>query len=335
MLDTSNALFNGIFKMKKSQNITNDYLKSVMRPAAFLLLLLLLPSLCLYSCRRAPAGQPGHSLVVGIDELTDPYASDAPDATAEPSPDTTDVGPGVVTEPPAVSDTKPVTEETTQKVDVLNYDYEVKLVDEVIAEAGSQKSRKILRYPQLTGLSNETMQTKINELLGEIAAVEFKNRLLGLEEYTKSGVAVKYEITDSTVTYLGGNLLTVRSQGTVSYSDETPRQNFVYANVINLSTGRNVSQKTLYSNFGEIKKLFEGGRFKQISGTDRLLTLTSLTDIMSAYSLYELYNTYPETYFTPKELVISVELSANLGGYAEFSIPLSEVNGYLTMSPTK
>lgn len=57
--------------------------------------------------------------------------------------------------------------------------------------------------------------------------------------------------------------------------------------------------------------------------------------MMSQYAMYELYNTYPDTYFTPKELVIIVELNTKLGGYAEFSIPLSDVNAYLSVSPTK
>ena len=57
----------------------------------------------------------------------------------------------------------------------MNYEYDTVTVDETIAVVGASKSRKILRYPKLTGLSNADMQTKINTLLGEIAASEFKN----------------------------------------------------------------------------------------------------------------------------------------------------------------
>lgn len=291
----------------------------------------------LAACRRAPDGQPVNSLVVGIDVLTDsPYNTEPPETSGQDTPsDTTSPWQGDVTDRPVDTDTRPVTEETTQEVDVVSYDYEVEMTDEVIAEVGSMKSRKLLRYPRLTGLSNADMQTKINELLAEIAASEYKNRLMGLEEYTKNGVTVKYEITDSTVTYLGGNLLSVRSAGSLSYSDGTPELRFMYSNVINLSTGKNVSQKKLYTGFGDIKKLFEDGKFTQISGAEDLTSSISLADMMTQYSLYELYNTYPETYFTPEMLIISIELNAKLGGYAEFSIPLSEVNGYLSMSPTK
>ena len=86
---------------------------------------------------------------------------------------------------------------------------------------------------------------------------------------------------------------------------------------------------------GEIKKLFEADRFRQISGMDKLTSSISLADMMSQYAMYELYNTYPDTYFTPNDLVIVIELNRNLGGFAEFSIPLADVNAYLSMSPTK
>ena len=53
-----------------------------------------------------------------------------------------------------------MTEETTQQVDIVNYEYDTVTVDETIAVVGASKSRKILRYPKLTGLSNADMQTK-------------------------------------------------------------------------------------------------------------------------------------------------------------------------------
>lgn len=308
---------------------------STARFAAAALLLPTLASLTLVACRHAGDDLPDHSLVVGVDVLTDDPSLTEPETEPETGGDDTTAHVGDVTTAPAGPATKPVTEETTQIVDIVSYDYETVTLDEVLAEVGAQKSRKILRYPKMTGLSNPDMQTKINELLADIAASEFKNRLLGLDEYTKSGVTVKYEIKSSTVTYLGGNLLAVRSEGELSYSDDTANVNFVYANVINLSTGRNISQKKLYSDFGKLRELFEAGRFKQISGTKNITSSISLQDMMTQYSMYELYNTYPDTYFTPTELVIVIELTSNLGGFAEFSLPLATANAYLSMSPTK
>ena len=300
-----------------------------------LALALLLPTIAaavLSSCRNV-SGRPSSSLVVGVDELTDPPAETLPytgEATDTSAPST-----GDATNRPDKPTTKPVTEETTQQVDIVNYEYDTVTVDETIAVVGASKSRKILRYPKLTGLSNADMQTKINTLLGEIAASEFKNRTLGLDDYTKNGVAVRYEVAKTSVTYLGGNLLSVRSAGSITYSDGSEDVDFAYSNVINLSTGRNITQKKIYQKFGEIKALFENGRFTQISGAQNLTSSISLADMMSQYAMYELYNTYPDTYFTPKELVIIVELNTKLGGYAEFSIPLSDVNAYLSVSPTK
>lgn len=303
------------------------------RSLAAALILPALAAVCFASCRRSD-GKPAHSLVVGVDEFTDdPALSTAEAPVTAPRGDST--APGDTTRDPDTPVTKPVTEETTQKVDVISYEYDVVKLEETIAEVGAQKSRKLLRYPKLTGLSNPDMQTKINSLLADIAASEFKNRLLGLEEYTKNGTAVVYEIKSTAVTYLGGNLLSVRSAGSISYSDGTAEQNFAYSNVINLSTGRNISQKKLYSDFGGIKGMFEAGKFRQISGTPDIVSSIPLADMMSQYALYELYNTYPDTYFTPSELVIVVELNVSLGGFAEFSIPLADANAYLSMSPTK
>ncbi len=307
---------------------------SLLRVAASALLLPTLASLTLIACRRVGDDTPDHSLVVGVDVLTDDPSVTEPLTEPLTNDNTTAAGDNSTTAPTGPA-TKPITEETTQIVDIVHYDYDTVVLDEVLAEVGSQKSRKILRYPKLTGLSNPDMQTKINELLGEIAASEFKNRLLGLDEYTKNGITVKYEITSSTVTYLGGNLLAVRSEGELSYSDDTANVNFVYANVINLSTGRNISQKKLYSDFGALRELFENGKFKQISGNSNIQSSISLSDMMTQYSMYELYNTYPDTYFTPSELVIVIELTSNLGGFAEFSLPLSTADAYLSMSPTK
>lgn len=313
--------------MKKNKN--NDL---PARAAAIALLLPALAAVCFSSCRTAN-GKPAHSLVVGVDVLTDdPSLTDDVTSGAALTDDPSVTG-AETTKDPDAPVTRPVTEETTQKVDVISYEYDVVTLEEVIAEVGAQKSRKLLRYPKLTGLSNPDMQTRINSLLSEIAATEFRNRLLGLDEYTKNGTAVVYEIKNTAVTYLGGNLLCVRSEGSITYSDGTQEAKFVYSNVINLSTGRNVSQKKVYSDFGGIKGMFEAGRFRQISGTPDIVNSISLADMMSQYSLYELYNTYPDTYFTPSELVIVIELNANLGGFAEFAIPLADAKSCLLMCP--
>ncbi len=318
---------------KKVQNTKNA--ERGIRLSALALIPPLLAALTLVSCRRAEPDDK-HSLVVGVDILTDD-ATTAPDPVSIPESDTSPASPdssSPITESSPVTQ-KPQTEETTEIVDVVSYEYDVVLSELKLADVGSQQSRRILRYPKLTGLSNESMQTKINELLEEIALSEFKNRLLGLEEYTKSGVAVTYEITSSQVTYLGGNLLSVRSEGGISYSDGADTVRFVYANTINLNTGKNLSQKKLYSDFEGLKRLFEAGAFKQISGADNITSSISLADMMSQYSLWELYNTYPVTYFTSTELIISVELTSKLGGFAEFSLPLTTADAYLGISPTK
>jgi len=82
-------------------------------------------------------------------------------------------------------------------------------------------------------------------------------------------------------------------------------------------------------------KLFTSGKFKQISGEDSLLSSISLEKLMENYKYYAQYNDYPETYFTQDSLVIILDTDKENGFFAEFSIPLAEVNDCLQRSPTK
>ncbi len=274
---------------------------------------------------RPPIPHETTSAVISSD-TTVPDNTTVPDETTAPNTD-------VTTAP--TSDVTTAPDETTANVDIITYDFEVITVVEDLGSGGSGKSSRTLRYPKLTGLSNETIQTKLNDALASLADIEFDAKITNVEEDIAAGLTVKYEVTDTAVTYLGNNLLAVRSSAKVVYSDGSGDNEFAYSYLFNLSTGKTVSMAKLYSDFGSVMSLFNAGDFTQISGKTDVTKDVSLSEMMEQYKNYKLYSTYPDSYFTPTHLVLIIELNAMAGYYAEFSVPLEKVNAYLNVSPTK
>lgn len=283
----------------------------------------------------------------GTDAPIPPVTLPPEDVTKAPE-DTTE--PPAVTNPPEVTDnettadqseitTSPVTSEneetTVEPPEIITFEFDVVEVTEEIGTVGKDKCTKIIRYPALKGLEDSSAETKINKLISQISSVEYQNRLPNAGELVKGGTYVSYEITETAVTYLGNNIVSVRSQGRIDYKDDTKDEIFVYCNLINLSTGKDITLKKTYSDFGKIMTLFSSGKFKQISGDKALTSTMTLAQLIEQYKYYSQYGTYPETYFTGDELIIVVETNSTGGFFAEFSIPLSEVNDCLVLSPTK
>ena len=257
-----------------------------------------------------------------------PSVTEAPNVTGET---TTREEPGVTTAPPASSE-----EETTAPPPVApSFEFEVITEREELGTVGNEKCLKILRFPALQGLENSAVQTKINSLLAQIASVEYQNRLPNPSESIGSGTYVHYEITETAITSLGGGIISVRSAGRIDYKDDSKDEEFVYCNVIDLTTGKDVALKKTYSDFGKLMTVFTSGGFRQISGMSTLTLTVTLDQLIGQYKYYNQYGTYPETYFTADKLVIVIETTAENGYYAEFSIDLATVNDLLAVSPTK
>lgn len=268
---------------------------------------------------------PPDSTVVPEDVTYEPVATEAPEATDE------------VTTSSPVTATAPETtaEDTTPPPVIVTYEFDVIEAVTELGTTGGKKCTSTLRYPALTGLEDKEKQDDINKLLAEIAGSEYQNRLPGASELISSGTAVSYEITESAVTYLGNNLLSVRSEGVIDFTDDANDETFVYCNLINLSTGRDISLKKTYSDFGSVINLFTSDRFKQISGDSSLLTVLSLEQLMEQYKYHAQYGTFPESYFTHDTLVLVIETNRGSGFFAEFSISLDEVADCLHYSPRK
>ena len=255
----------------------------------------------------------------------------APETTAVP-----EVTDEVTTSAPVVTMAPDTTaEETAEPPVIVTYEFEVIKNVTDLGTTGGKKCTSTLLYPALTGLEDKAKQDEINNLLSQIAGVEYQNRLPGASELISAGTAVSYKITETAVTYLGNNLLSVRSEGIIDYVDDANDEVFVYCNLINLSTARDITLKKTYSDFGTVMNLFTSGKFKQISGDSSLTSATSLEGLMEQYKYHAQYGTFPESYFTPDSLVLVIETNRGSGFFAEFSIPLSEVADCLHYSPRK
>lgn len=263
-------------------------------------------------------------------EVVSALVTTAPDGSeltsASPDTDDTSANTPVTTEEP---------DETTAQVDIITYNFEIVTLTEDLGSSGSAKSVRTLRYPKLEGLSNADIQDKINSSLASLADIEFDAKVTNVEEALADGITVQYEVKETSVTYLGNGLLSVRSAAEVKYSDGNGDAAFVYSYIFNLSTGKTVSMAKLYSDFDSIISLFTSGAFTLVSGSEDITDTISLAEMMEQYKNHKLYSTYPDSYFTPTSLVIVVELNEMSGYYAEFSISLDKVNGYINLSPSK
>ena len=286
--------------------------------------------------RTMPLGT-GTEAPATIETLPPETTAEIPEITTAPettvAPEVTDE---VTTSAPVITTAPETTpEETEPPAVIVTYEFEVIESVTDLGTTGGIKCSAIIRYPALTGLEDKAKQQEINDLLSQIAGVEYQNRLPNAGELIPAGTAVSYVITETAVTYLGNNLLSVRSEGIIDYIDDANDEEFVYCNLINLSTARDITLKKTYADFGRVIELFTSGKFKQISGDSSLTTAISLEGLMDQYKYHAQYGTFPETYFTHDSLVLVVETNRENGFFAEFSIPLSEVADCLHYSPIK
>ncbi len=243
--------------------------------------------------------------------------------------DSPDTGDNTTSETADQTTSPDTTAEETAPPVIITYEFDVISEISDIGTVGGNKCTATLRYPSLKGLEDTEKQADINKLLAQIASVEYQNRLPNAGDLIKNGTSVSYEIKETAVTYLGSNLLSVRSEGIIDYADDSNDVRFVYCNLIKLSTGKDITLKKTYSDFAKIITLFTSGKFKQISGDPALTSSMTLEGLMEQYKYHSQYGTFPETYFTPDSLVIVIETNRDQGFFAEFSIDISQVNDCL------
>ncbi len=307
-----------------------------------LLITLALITGILAACYPVTGDSEYRTLPLGTGTLAPVVLETEPEVTSEiieettvPAPETTEIISDETTAEAIVTTEAETAEETTSAPEIVTYQYDVIEDTREIGEISGQKYYAVIRYPAITTLEDAAKQEKLNNTIMQHAVIQYQNLLPNASELISSKTAVSYEITSTEVTYMGNGIVSARSEGVIDYSDDTSDLKFAYSITLDLSTGRDISLKKIYSDFGEIMKLFTSGKFKQISGDASLLSSISLEKLMENYKYYAQYNDYPETYFTPQSLVIILDTDKENGFFAEFSIPLEEVDSYLQRSPKK
>ena len=108
------------------------------------------------------------------------------------------------------------------EADVVVYDYLAS--DELLSIA--RPDAEFIYVGKIAG-NHAMKQGDINKLLSQIAGVEYQNRLPNASELISAGTAVSYEITETAVTYLGNNLVSVRFSvklAVTSFEDEQSKR---------------------------------------------------------------------------------------------------------------
>ena len=245
---------------------------------------------------------------VGVtDEATDPGTVDIPET------DVTTAGPEVTEKPGE------------------GYEYTMHTYERSLG-GGSTAS---FTYPRISGMANETLQTKINTLLGDITEYDFTSAEFSKDyaDSIASGVTVGYRVDECDVTFINSAFMSVRWR--VSYTrsnaDEAYRTAFVHH--INLSTGKEIKTKDIFSDFYTVLDLLEGGKMTRVESTDGFDSRSDFSSLMKNMRARVPYSVFPPVYFTPDTLCVIVCSEHQSGGWAEYSVPLADVRHCLKVSP--
>ena len=186
--------------------------------------------------------------------------SEITEETTAPAPETTEITSDETTVEAIVTTEAETAEETTSAPEIVTYQYDVIEDTREIGEISGQKYYAVIRYPAITTLEDAAKQEKLNNTIMQHAVIQYQNLLPNASELISSKTAVSYEITSTEVTYMGNGIVSARSEGVIDYSDDTSDLKFAYSITLDLSTGRDISLKKIYSDFGEIMKLFTSGK---------------------------------------------------------------------------
>lgn len=287
--------------------------------------------------RTTPLGTGTEAIVLPENTTVAPDITNAPpipeNTTGEQNPDGT-LAPSDTTTSTPSSETTTKPEDTAPPVEPDDFVFEIVTKSSAIGSSGANKSERVLRYPRLTSLANAEDQEDINKLFSDIAEAEFRTRLPNADEMISSGLTLRYEITSTEITYMGNNILSVRSEGFIDCSDDTQDEKFVYCNNINLSTQKDITLKKTYSDFESVLTLFKSGEFAQILGETQYNTTQALTAIAEQYKYHAQYGTFPESYFKKSSLIIVIEVDREGGYFAEFEIDINKVSAFLNIGPS-
>ncbi len=213
-----------------------------------------------------------------------------------------------------------------------NYTFEIaESISTVHETEDGRKSMKVLRYPVLSGISDEELEEKVNEAFREIAENKYREFVPDEEIYIIEDNMFTYEVEASEVTLLTNRFISVKntvySMAAMSAYPSCP----AYTVNIDLTTGEIIDGEDIFADFNIITSKFILGEFEQVYGEDALMENTTYEDMILQYKSD--YENYPQVYFTDDSLVICIDLIDSLGSSAGFSAPLADLTDALKLIP--
>lgn len=219
------------------------------------------------------------------------------------------------------NETKNTTETKTDETeDIGDLDFTVELVESVFDENNCHIS---LIYPVVSGLKDKDKLQLLNEKLYYYCYRMYKNKCLVSDD----GVTFNYLTIDSAITAKTSNYFGALFSISC-YSDDSGHDDpFTFTINCLVDKCEIIDAKDLFKDFLGIRELFLNGKFIQVYGMTTLLENVKYSDLMSKY--YPEYDIYPNVFFEEGIMGLNIDVAYVYGGYAGFTIKLSEVAKYL------
>ena len=206
------------------------------------------------------------------------------------------------------------------------------IADSTLSLGGS--SSAALKYPVFSELPSETVRKKLNEQLAEMAKFDFQynERCKDYQDRIAEGQKVVYRTLSCDVTFMNDAFISVRwsAEYTAGNSDPLP---LVFAHYMNLSTGKEIKPKDLFSDIGSVLDLLAAGKMKLVESTKNFASELDLELAVKQFRAGISYNTYPVTYMTGEGLVLIVSLDNPAGDFGEYFADFGSVGKYLKVTP--
>ena len=247
--------------------------------------------------------------------------------------DETSAEPVQVTEPVVTTSPETTAVQTEQTEQISNVSYVIAENSIKLDSAGN--CRAVLRYPRLSGMENTAVETKINTLFGQITEVDFttNENCKDYKEKIQSGLTVGYQITECDVTLLSPVMISVRWRAEYTSSDAEEKTCLSFAHTVNLSTGKEIKTKDVFSDFVSVLDLIAKGKATRTRATDGFDSRTDLQTLIANYKTRVAYFVYPPVCFSEESLIVILQSEAKYGGWAEYSIPLDQIGSFLKITP--
>ncbi len=233
--------------------------------------------------------------------------------------------------PPPETSAAETAEETTVPVTVVSWTME----ENSILLDGAGKSRAQLRYPKLSGMINTALEEKINTLFGQITEVDFTTNELCKDhmEKVRAGITVNYRITECTVTLFKASMISVMWRAEYTTSDTEEKTCLAFAHTVNLSTGKEVKTKDVFSDFASILDRISSGKIPRTGASEDFDSKNDLQQLVSNYKTRVAYSFYPPVCFTEDSVIVILQSEGKTGGWAEYTAKTSDVSDFMKIIP--